>query len=268
MQTEVAHDLHLSGNGSAMGGIYRMVHLEGLSTIDGDLVCEQCAAHGVVRVHGNLRAETSAFHGKADVFGDVVAGSADIHGSMNISGVCDVQKTLRMHGSSRLQNGVHAEVIHIHGRTHVGAECVAREIEVRGIAQLAKDVRAERIDCNGVLRLGGLCEAEEFFCRGQLHSSGLINAEKIHIRLHGKSGVQEIGCTDLRIERGHGFFARRHKLVVDMIEGDHIYVENVVAKRIRGNRITVGHGVYVERVEYREEFKRQHGARVGEIVQV
>ncbi|GMA56759.1 hypothetical protein C7445_101418 [Alicyclobacillus sacchari] len=268
MQTEMGHDLHLSGHGSSTGGFYRNVHLEGLSTIDGDVVCEQCTAHGVARMHGNLRADMTAFHGKADVLGDMVTGSAEIHGTIRVSGVCDVAKILRIHGTSRLQGGVRADVLNIHGRTHVGAECVAREVELHGIAQFAQDIRAERMDCSGVLHLGGPCEAESFSCKGQVHSSGLINAERVHIRLHAKSEVQEIGCTELRVERGRGWFARRHKLVVDIIEGDHIYVENVVAKRIRGNRITLGNGVYAERVEYREELNRHHGAKVKEAVQV
>ncbi|MCT4583623.1 MAG: hypothetical protein N4A54_01750 [Peptostreptococcaceae bacterium] len=44
--------------------------------------------------------------------------------------------------------------------------------------------------------------------------------------------------------------SRKQKLVVDVIEGENIYLENTVARLVRGKNIIVGHNCKIEDIEY------------------
>ncbi len=57
----------------------------------------------------------------------------------------------------------------------------------------------------------------------------------------------------------------RHEkeLTVDVIEGDDVYLENTMAKIVRGNNVTIGSGCKIELVEYKGSFKQDGGAEIG-----
>ena len=54
------------------------------------------------------------------------------------------------------------------------------------------------------------------------------------------------------------------ELVADIIEGDDIYLENTHAKVVRGNNITLGPGCEIAFVEYKNDFKQDKEATVGD----
>ena len=54
------------------------------------------------------------------------------------------------------------------------------------------------------------------------------------------------------------------KATVDIIEGDDIYLENTIAKVVRGNNITIGSGcAKIDLVEYKDNLKQNEESEVG-----
>jgi len=54
-----------------------------------------------------------------------------------------------------------------------------------------------------------------------------------------------------------------NELKVDIIEGDDVYLENTIAKIVRGDNINLGPGCKIELVEYKNNFKQDKAAEVG-----
>ncbi|MCG5026996.1 bactofilin, partial [Anoxybacillus flavithermus] len=126
---------------------------------------------------------------------------------------------------------------------------------------------AETIRVHGELEIGGDCSAERLEMEGRFTIGGLLNADHIEVKMFGPCRAKEIGGETIMVKK-HGvslfkklFFPA--ELTADVIEGDIIYLEHTAAKTVRGNRVTIGPGCQVERVEYREAFECDKESKVG-----
>ncbi|UVI31305.1 polymer-forming cytoskeletal protein [Paenibacillus spongiae] len=222
MTEQVRPDLVISGMGSASGGEYGKVMIEGTAKVRGDLSCETIHVSGLVTVQGSINAAKFEMHGKFTGIGSLRADTAAIEGHANLRG--------------RLQG--------------------------------------DDITVHGVLKLQGDCEAERFTAHGGFAIQGLLNAGTIDIGLKGRGEASEIGGETIHVQRmdrqsGRGLLKRlipafNPHLTTGTIEGDEVQLEATTAEIVRGNRVYIGAGCKIGRVEYRTELIVHPDAKVTE----
>jgi cytoskeletal protein CcmA (bactofilin family) len=216
-------DLNMHGVGSASGGHYRNVTIEGVSRIDGDLSCERFTLNGVGTVKGSVRSsELFDLNGKMTAFGEIEAPALTVNGHLTL-----------------------------HGR-----------------------MRGDDVKLNGFAEVHGGCDAERFYSEGGLTVGGLLNAGSVDIFLQGRTQVGEIGGERITVQKSRRKdWSRLLKWVVprfqpglrtSAIEGDEIELQLTTAGIVRGNRVVIGPGCKIGRVEYAEELIVHPDSRVGE----
>ena len=55
----------------------------------------------------------------------------------------------------------------------------------------------------------------------------------------------------------------KNELSCNLIEGDNVYLENTIAKTVRGNNVTIGPGCKIELVEYKNNLKMDDEVKVS-----
>lgn len=234
-------NLIIAGSGTASGGDYVSVHINGSGRIGGDISCEDFVVNGSAQLKGALKAEKVKISGSAGISGDAQIGEVKVSGSANVGALICRQ-------------------LHISGDVHADGDVKGEEIRVSGSLHTQKNLDAECLAVKGIFDV-----------------EGLVNAETIEATLyHSRSRAAEIGCRNITVRRGTGsrigsalaglFLpnALQPLLETETIEGDEIRLENTHAKVVRGTRVVLGKGCEVGLVEYKEEFEKSDDARVGE----
>ncbi|MET1248459.1 polymer-forming cytoskeletal protein [Sporolactobacillus sp. STCC-11] len=222
---EEKKNLSISGSGTAPGGCYEDVRINGSGKIHGDLICSSIDINGSGRIGGDVKAARVMISGSGVIEKQLIA------------------ESLTINGTCRAEGNVSGERIQINGR-----------------AKVLGSVHGDNVRVAGILSVGGDLEGEEIVSEGPLTVGGLCSAERIDITLSGHtSRIKEIGCGTLMVHRRftHFFFDQLlsafgcKKLFVDSIEGDEIYLEYTEAKVVRGNHVTIGPGCSIGRVTYK-----------------
>lgn len=233
-------DIIINGSGTASGGRYGRVQINGSGKITGDIECGSFSINGSGSAAGAVKAESLHISGSGRVIGDVEAGELKTSGSAHFEGNVS-GGSVRISGSGHIHGGVTAEEIHI----------------------------------SGSAKIDGDCNAENFRATGSFTIGGLLSADETDIRLHWHySRVREIGGSRIRVIRdehpGFGFLqavfsfgADTPCLETDLIEGDEIRLEYTKAKIVRGGRVSIGPGCDIGEVEYKESYEKDNDARVG-----
>lgn len=235
------HDLVLSGMGSAAGGDFRNVIINGKGTINGDIVSVDIQCNGM-----------------GDFNGQIKTGSIRVRGKATIQGNIEADK-LKSEGETEIGGSLSAKILRVEGSLSTDAGAVLEEATIRGAFKAREGCGAESFDLRGVLTVGGL-----------------LNAGKIDIELYGRSQAFEIGGETIQVRRGKVFrwaqlirslFAIGESdpwLQTQTIEGDEIFLEDTTAKVVRGRNITIGSGCEIERVEYTGSLQKIDGGKVTE----
>ncbi len=131
-------DLIINGVSTAGGGEYGRVKIDGVGTVEGDIVCidfdcdgmtkirgalaaKTMDADGMFRVEGDLSAEKSVIHGYMKVKGSLKGDSFSINGQLRVGGNCEIE-SFRAEGAfevSGLLNVGTMDVL-LHGRGKAG----------------------------------------------------------------------------------------------------------------------------------------------------
>jgi cytoskeletal protein CcmA (bactofilin family) len=108
---------------------------------------------------------------------------------------------------------------------------------------------------------------------GAFQVSGLLSADKLDVKMYGPCKAREIGGSTLRVRRSRAtklldLIKAREPFVLkaDQIEGDIVELEHTVAEVVRGNRVAIGPGCRIGRVEYQQSLKTHKSASVGHSV--
>jgi cytoskeletal protein CcmA (bactofilin family) len=214
------------------------LHINGVATAPGGHY-ERVQIEGVGKVEGDVQA--AEFH---------LNGMATVRGELNA-------KTLNAIGKLKVE-----------GRTSAGMT------HMEGVAVIRGSLTGERLTLKGMLHVQGDCEFERLDAEGGFDIEGLLNAGFVDIRLYGRGKTREIGCDSIQVRK----IARNHwkqmlqkmfgtwgpGLEAGTIEGDDIDLEHTTASMVRGNRVTLGPGCRIGRVEYRTELRKHPDAKVGE----
>ncbi|MBB6284498.1 polymer-forming cytoskeletal protein [Geobacillus subterraneus] len=227
-------DLVIAGSGHASGGLYNLVKLSGNGKLYGDLDCLEIQVQGNAAIEGSVKANTVHIAGKGHVAG-----------------------------------GIECEWMKVSGSVKIGGDVKCQEATVRGRGLVKGSCAAEKVRVHGELDVGGDCSAERMEVEGHFTVGGLLNADYVEVKLLGPSRAKEMGGETIMVKRqGSSLFKKWFfpaELTADVIEGDEIHLEYTTANTVRGNRVTIGPGCRIERVEYREALECDEEAKIGTI---
>jgi cytoskeletal protein CcmA (bactofilin family) len=244
MEQQERSNLRISGAGSAGGGVYNDVEINGAGSINGDVECIRLSTNGASNISGNVKAQSVKMNGTASFRGDIKSGQIDVNGAAGM-----------------------------HGNVDTG------RIKVSGTIDIDGNLHSAEVDAKGAIKVKGDCEAESFRSAGAFNIGGLLNAGSINASIVGSCRAREIGGEKIEIKRYNGFvyqiqrfikdiFSSKEMLEVDIIEGDDIYLETTTARIVRGNNIVIGPDCDIQLVEYKGTLKVTDNARVREQKQV
>lgn len=230
------HDLRITGNGSSSGGQYNKVKLMGDSIIHGDVECTLFKCMGNTTVEGFLKSES-----------------------------------VNCHGNMKILQGIQSEEISIQGELDVKGELNAQLLKVLGEIRVEGNVNVDKVKGPGSLSISGDCQGEELLIQGSVNIGNMLNGEVIEIKLYGPSRAREIGGGKITITKaitipliGKYSPSAYGAMQTDSIEGDEIHLENTTASVVRGRNVYIGSGCQIGLVEYKDVYKMDNGAEVGQ----
>jgi cytoskeletal protein CcmA (bactofilin family) len=236
MELKKRGDLTINGFGASNGGQFNNVILNGKGTVNTDIECQDFECNGTGSVKGNLHSKKAKISGNAKFGGSITSTS------------------LMIEGRAKIENNVNAKNVKVSGHASIGGSLKGEEVKIKGRINVGED-----------------CEAEIFKSECQFTVGGLLNADKVDVKIYGECRAQEIGGQSIMVRtKGISFIGQLLKtfiptvLETDLIEGDHIEIENTNAKVVRGNNVTIGANCKIGLVEYTGTFKQEKNTVVEE----
>jgi cytoskeletal protein CcmA (bactofilin family) len=200
-----------------------------------------------------------------------------------MEGVCKVDgdiraEEFRLNGVSTVRGSVEANSFLVSGKLKIEGGVKAEQAATDGLVEIAGSLTGHEGNLNGLLKIRGDCEFERLKAAGGFEVGGMLNAGFADIALYGQGKAREIGCESLRVrkiaksgwkEALRKMFPRwKPELTAHTIEGDDLDLENTAADVVRGNRVAIGPGCRIGCVEYRLEYRKHPGAKVGKELKV
>lgn len=151
MEKETRRDLIISGVGTAAGGVYNKVKIEGTSKVNGDIDCIDFILNGTTNMKGNVKA-----------------------------------KLVNIQGSAVISENVQSDQIKIYGKSSIKGSVAAEEVNIQGEAAIDGNCEAESFRCEGVLTVGGLLNAGNIEikvygnCRAKEIGGEIVRVKKGH----------------------------------------------------------------------------------------
>jgi cytoskeletal protein CcmA (bactofilin family) len=200
--------------------------------------------------------------------------SVTIEGVGKVNGNMQTDSLLRMNGLVTVRGDVRTPELNGEGKIKIEGSLSAVTSKIEGYADILGSFDGDTMVLKGMLNVRGDCRMERFEAEGGFEIDGLLNADLVDVRLFGRGKVREIGGETIRARKmaqnvwkklwQRMFPKWNPELVADTIEGDEVDLENTVASIVRGNRVIIGLGCRIGRVEYRSELIKHPSAKVGE----
>lgn len=244
---------HCASAGVISGGEYGEIHVSGGLKITGDVVCDSLHVSGSVKAASDLTCGELCTSGSLATEGSLTAENAKISGGVKVENNLNITQRLSQSGGLKVEGDVELA-----------------EAELSGGLTCGGHLKAGTLSISGGLKCGGDVSAETFSCSGKAEISGLLNAETIVLTLGGRSEIENIGCTSLKVKKDFSVLGIGAKsgLTVESIEGDTIELECTQAEVVRGKNVKVGKKCKIGRVEYSETLEILDGGEVEEQVKV
>ncbi|GLG00487.1 hypothetical protein Alches_05260 [Alicyclobacillus hesperidum subsp. aegles] len=167
-------------------------------------------------------------------------------------------------GEAVTTGDMECQLLRVMGMFQTHADVQVGYANIMGQMDVGGQLRGHRVRVMGELTVHGDCEVEQFLSRGAFSIDGLLNAGTIDVRLYGPCHVREIGCGSLRVSLKKPLFGRvRHVLTADVIEGDDVMLTYTKAHIVRGDRIRIGLGCDIDKIEYKTEYACHPRAHVA-----
>jgi len=201
--------------------------------------------------------------------------------NVRIDGICtfvsEVEcEAMDINGRAKARGGIKAGRFHCNGTFDIDGALCADETRIDGMVSVNGSVAADRLNINGMFKAEGDLTAENARLHGLFKIRGLLNAGTVEILMFGKSLVREIGGEKIKVASGPTSGWRKlwqwavPKLIVrleaETIEGDEIELTDTTAAVVRGNRVTIGKGCRIGKVEYRSDLVVHPQAKVDETI--
>ncbi len=157
MEKQYRRDLKIAGSGSAAGGKYDNVLINGDGDISGDLDCNDLKVNGMSEINGAVKTKSGKIKGMATLNGNLKADTF-----------------FMVFGTCAIRGSVDAKDMHVEGNTSV-----------------SENASGERIEIKGVINIKGDCTAEAFISKGAFTIGGLLNADTIDVNMYGPCRAKE-----------------------------------------------------------------------------
>jgi len=237
MVEQSKNSIRISGSGTATGGMYDTVRIDGTGQITGDIECL-----------------TFTSNGSSSVDGSIIASEMTTNGSARVSGHAQVERFVA-NGSVMVEGHVSAQRV-----TNSGA------VRVHG------NLNAEEVNCTGEIKIGGSCQAKSVKVTGSFHIQEQLHADQIDITLHGNSDAKEIDGAMIRVVKSKFslmsllWLTRTvPRLTAGRIEGDVVELENTEASIVQGKRVRIGKHCEIGLLEYEEAYEVSPEANVRQV---
>ncbi len=230
-------NLIINGNGTAAGGDFDTVKINGSGKITGDVTCTDFSINGTGKAMGSV--ESDLVH---------------VNGSGHILGAVKTDE-LKARGAATFDEDVSCESAYISGASTFMKSLDAKKIRVSGSIKVEMDCSADNFSSSGLFQIGGLLSADTIDVKlGMIVSTAHeIGGESITIKTTpGRAKVRSF------------FGADRPLLETDAIEGNEITLESTRAKVVRGHNVSLGSGCDIDVVEYTGVLKKSGDAKAGE----
>ncbi len=217
-------------------------------------------------IHGGTYNKVRVF-GSADVLGDLTAQSMKVFGAAEYKGKCHID-TLKLYGACEFEEYVEVKYLNIKGACEFNDDVKVDLLKIYGAVEFNKTIfRCNEVKVYGQATVSNL-EADYIYINGHVDCSEQLNGEKIEIATHQGSKIKEMVGTNITVKPNRKWFVHvksntSKEVEIDTIEGDEIYLENVVSKAVRGNKITIGPNCKIDLVEYHEScnIKDENGVK-------
>lgn len=232
-------------------------------------------------IHGGDYDKIKVF-GSANVLGDLNAQSMNVFGSVEYKGKCKID-TLKLYGACEFEEYVEVKYLNIKGACEFNNDVKVDFLKVYGAVEFNKNVfRCKEVKIYGEATVSNL-EADEIYINGLVECKEQLNGEKIEITtIHGSTIKEMVGTHILVKPQKKRMFPlfknvivvsnnslkhrENRKVEIETIEGDEIYLENVISKAVRGNNITIGPNCEIDLIEYHESCDIKDNDGVKEVV--
>ncbi len=189
-------------------------------------------AEGATRVVGDVDCERADLNGLVTIGGALTAREAVARGTLEVRGPVHVAGSLSLEGTARVATGIAAGTLRIRGQLTAGAD-----VRVDGPAEWAG-----HLDARGDLRAGAVV------FDGRLTIDGALTATSIDGRLRGRSQASRLTAERV-VLRAPLRLGPRGELTVLRIDAHEVDLEGVVCEYVRADRIILGAGSHVARVD-------------------
>lgn len=119
MEQDSMRNLVLTGISSSNGGTFRSVKMDGVSKVNGDLVCTDFRSNGKTDVYGSVTAPTAEIKGRSFVEGNLHTGRVILQGKAIIHGNLTAD-SIEITGMAALKGKCETEKLQASGRLHMG----------------------------------------------------------------------------------------------------------------------------------------------------
>lgn len=200
-------------------------------------------------------------YGSADITGEVEADNISVFGSTDFKGKCKFNN-MKVFGACEFKDFVEVKEANIKGACEFLHDVKVEYLKVYGAVEFKKTVfRATEVIIYGAVEVFNL-EADLIDVSGVIECKEQLNGDTININTLKGSSINEMVGTNITVKpkpKRTGFltFSTSNKKPVEIntIEGDHIYLENVHCKAVRGNNIEIGPDCKIDEIEYHETCK-------------
>lgn len=217
-------DLIIDGFGSAHGGLFYNMKINGHGTVTGDIDCIQFTCNGIAKIKGNLKAKNAKVSGVATILGNVEADEIKILGKTDLIG------------------NLEAEEIKIEGDVAANGNCEAEHFVNKGRFKFEGQLNADMID----ITFYGHCQANEMYGKNILVKRGHKNIHFLNQILdtfRSRLSIDTIEGNDIYLEYTHAKEVRGTNVTIgpeceiDYVEYEDTYTEAENTKVNKSNKI-------------------------------
>jgi cytoskeletal protein CcmA (bactofilin family) len=259
-ETTVKQNIKINGSGTAGGGKFDEVKINGSGKVVGDVECNCLKIDGSGKIEGSVNAESIKINGSGAIEGDII--------------VTD----MKINGSSSLLGNVNVNALVVNGSSSFKKDAKVQDFEINGSAKVNGRVTGGVVIVNGLLKVKQSCEVERFRSRGAIEIEELLSADNIELNIGYYSTAKEIGGEKIIVKRYSSnniikqiisFFKQSTDVLeAEVIEGDELDLEVTKAKLVRGKNIIVGEKCEIARIEYTDSLEIHPNAKVKETIKI
>ena len=241
MEHKNLNSLNVEGLGTYAGGEFDRVNISGKGTITGDLTCRLLDISGMSTIQGSVTSEK-----------------------------------IRTSGMGKIHKNVITDEIEISGTMEFFENVETKSLHSTGMTKIKQCLKATSICTTGMLTVEGDLSSEDFKLEGMLKCNGFLNCESLELTSRGTSTLNEVGASNIKLSAPSNVvnnflsfflpdFLKESKVVANVIEGDHVYLENCEVKIVRGKDIEIGPKCRIGLIEHSGTYKVHPDSNVDQI---